>query len=83
MRIWKRRATDDECNRITEQESLMAGRIMNGLTRAQIAERCGRSVEQVLAFERGETDPTLSELRRYAHAAGVLVLWHVESGGKQ
>ncbi|AHH20798.1 hypothetical protein NONO_c60220 [Nocardia nova SH22a] len=75
MRWRRRKTTPEQANEITVQETLMAARIMNGITRAELASRWGVTVEQVMAFERGETDPRLSEIRRYAHAARALASW--------
>lgn len=57
----------------------MAARIHRGITRRELAEQIGITTEDVLAFERGETDPRLSELRRYAKAANALTQWEVIS----
>lgn len=41
-----------------------------GLTVQDVADRMGVSAGQVLALESGESDPTLSQIRRYALAVG-------------
>jgi transcriptional regulator with XRE-family HTH domain len=48
-------------------------RMARGLSVETVAERMGVAVETVRDFERYDTDPTLSQLRRYAHAIGALV----------
>lgn len=73
----RRKATPEQAQEVTIQETLMASRIIQGITRAELAGRWGVTVEQVIAFERGETDPRLSEVRRYAHAASTLASWTV------
>jgi len=55
------------------QEVLCAARVRHGLSRAQVAEVMGVDVEWVLAFESGDTDPRLSDIRLYAVAAQTMV----------
>lgn len=44
-----------------------------GLTQAQLAERMGVSQQAVHKFERRDSDPKLSTLRRYANAVEAIV----------
>jgi len=39
-----------------------------GLTRDQVAERCGTTVKRIGEFEDGEIDPTLEEIFNYVHS---------------
>lgn len=50
---------------------LKARRASSGLSTAVIAERMGVTVEAVEQIERYDSDPSLSQLRRYALAAGI------------
>lgn len=56
---------------------LVRCRIRHGLTVAAIAERMGWSEDDVIEFESPDADPTLADLRRYAHAAGALIHYDV------
>jgi transcriptional regulator with XRE-family HTH domain len=47
---------------------LVAFRIENRLSQAELARRCGVSQPAVARLERGEHEPRLSTLRRVAHA---------------
>jgi DNA-binding XRE family transcriptional regulator len=44
-----------------------------GVTQAMVAERLGISQPSVAAFERYDSDPKLSTIRRYAQVVGLLV----------
>ena len=74
----RRRATAAQADEIQIPETLFTARVMQGYTRAEVADKTGWTVEQVLAFERCETDPTLAQIRRYSHAIGVRTSWGVE-----
>jgi len=60
-------------------EALASSRAALGVTRSEVAHRTAGSVVEVLAFDLGITDPRLSTLRRYAHAAGLTVGHHVDA----
>ena len=47
---------------------LMAFRIEQGLSQAELAWRCGVSQPPIARLERGEHEPRLATLRRVAHA---------------
>lgn len=64
-------------------QSLAAQREARGLTVDQVAERTGFTPATVLAVENGAIDPSLSILRRYAHAVGVLTRHQVASAPAQ
>ena len=49
-----------------------------GVTQAMVAERLGISQPSVAAFERYDSDPKLSTIRRYAQVVGLLVGHKVE-----
>jgi DNA-binding XRE family transcriptional regulator len=49
-----------------------------GLTQTMVAERLGISQPTVAAFERYDSDPKLSTIRRYAQVVGLLVGHKVE-----
>lgn len=51
--------------------SLVTHRQKKNLTVEDVAVRMGMTVESVEEFEREGYDPSLSEIRRYAHAVGV------------
>ena len=52
---------------------LIRVRLHNGLTITAVAERLGWSELDVIEIESVTADPTLAELRRYAHAVGALI----------
>lgn len=54
-------------------EALAGARASGGMTRAQLADALDQDVEWVLAFDLGVIDPSLSAVRYYAYAAGVMV----------
>lgn len=58
--------------------SLVDLRKEQGLKQKDIADRLGISQPAVAAFERYDSDPKLSTVRRYAHAVGALVAHAVE-----
>jgi len=47
---------------------LVAFRLENGLSQAELARRCGVSQPAIARLERGEHEPRLATLRRVAHA---------------
>lgn len=49
-----------------------------GLTQGDVAERMGVTQQAVSKFERYDSDPKLSTVRRYANAVGALVEHRVE-----
>jgi transcriptional regulator with XRE-family HTH domain len=57
---------------------LVQARRDRGLSQKDVADRLGVSQPAVAAFERQDSDPKLSTIRRYAHAVGVIVAHTVE-----
>ena len=49
-----------------------------GFTQAQVAESMGVKQPTVADFEAHDSNPTLSRIRRYAHAVGALISHRVE-----
>jgi transcriptional regulator with XRE-family HTH domain len=63
---------------------LIAFRIEHGLSRAELARRCGVSKPAIARLERGEHEPRLATLRRVAHALDAdLVLDFAFRNGKR
>lgn len=60
-------------------DELSAARRAHGLSQTAIAARMGTSQSAVARLERGDLDPRLSTLERYAAAVGRTVDWHVRS----
>ena len=58
-------------------EDLIAARVSQGLTQAQVAERIGITQPAVAVFERYDANPTLETISRYAHAIGALITYTV------
>jgi transcriptional regulator with XRE-family HTH domain len=52
---------------------LVEMRHASGLTQEQVAERIGRNKSAVSRFERLDSDPRLSTIRRYARAVGAVI----------
>jgi transcriptional regulator with XRE-family HTH domain len=52
---------------------LIGARSRAGLTQAEVAERMGTSQSTVARLESGTATPSLSTLKRFAHAAGARV----------
>jgi transcriptional regulator with XRE-family HTH domain len=50
------------------------------LSQGQLAKRLGLSQPTVAAFERYDSDPKLSTIRRYAHALGVVITHRLDFG---
>jgi transcriptional regulator with XRE-family HTH domain len=54
-------------------QSLIALRKKKGLSQETVGERMGISQPGVAAFEAMDSNPTLSSVRRYAHAVGARI----------
>ena len=63
-------AMDDAEVRLSVTDSLRAGRKAAGLTQKDVANAMGTTQSAVSDLERGDTDPQLSTLQRYARATG-------------
>lgn len=59
-------------------DALIRVRKERGLTQTQVAASMGVTQPTVADFEAHDTNPTLSRIRRYAHAVGALVSHRVE-----
>ncbi|MDR1188372.1 MAG: helix-turn-helix domain-containing protein [Bifidobacteriaceae bacterium] len=68
-----RRADDLVRNHENLLDALVAMRKRHGLTQAEVAERMGVTQPSVAQFERYDSNPTLSTIRRYAMAVGAVV----------
>lgn len=55
------------------KSQLIRAREQRGLSQRQVAERMGVTQQAVNKFERYDSDPKLSTLRRYANAVGAVV----------
>ncbi|WP_305781466.1 helix-turn-helix domain-containing protein [Nocardia nova] len=71
--------------RLTREElrfhtDLVDARVKAGMTTSDVAKRLGIRVEQVEAFERIDSNPTLSEIRYYLLAVGNWVEFNLRSG---
>lgn len=64
-------------------DALVRVRIKRGMTQAQVAEAMGIKQPTVADFEAHDSNPTLSRIRRYAHAVGALVAHKVEMDSGQ
>lgn len=60
-------------------DELVAARRGRGLSQTEIAARMGTSQSAVARLERGDVDPRLSTLERYAAAVGRRVDWRIRS----
>lgn len=58
-------------------DDLMAIRKTKGLDRIVVAKRIGITVSRLVDLEKGDIDPTLGEVRRYANALGVSVQYRI------
>jgi len=58
-------------------QSLITLRKKKGLSQEIVGERMGISQPGVAAFEAMDSNPTLSSVRRYAHAIGARITHHV------
>ena len=61
--------------------ALAAKRAERGLSQREVAARLGTSQAAVARLERGEGDPTLSTLARFALALGQQLEWRLVEGG--
>lgn len=62
------------------KEKLVATRKAAGLSQADVAAALRRKVRDIKAFERLDSNPTLSMIRYYAYAVGALVTFDVTAG---
>jgi len=67
--------------RLAVTETLRDGRKQSGLSQKQVAAAMGTTQSAVSDFERGETDPQLSTIQRYARATGARVRILVDQPG--
>lgn len=59
-------------------QALVHVRAENRLTQSEVAARMGVTQPTVADFESHDSNPTLSRIRRYAHAVGALISHRVE-----
>lgn len=76
-----RAAMSEAEERLAVTESLRDGRKQSGLSQKQVAAAMGTTQSAVSDFERGETDPQLSTIQRYARATGARVRVLVDQPG--
>ena len=57
---------------------LVRERRSSGMSQANVAERLGITQPTVAAFERHDSDPRLSTIRRYAQVVGIMVTHQTE-----
>lgn len=57
---------------------LVRARKERGMTQQDVADKLGVSQPTVADFEREDSDPKLSTIRRYAHAVGAIVTHQVD-----
>ncbi|MEU2000939.1 helix-turn-helix domain-containing protein [Rhodococcus sp. NPDC019627] len=60
-------------------DELVATRLEHGLTQTDIAAQMGTSQSAIARLERGDIDPRLSTLERYAAAVGRTVDWTISA----
>ncbi len=60
-------------------DALIDLRISNGISQETVADRMGVTQPAVAAFEREDSNPTLSSIRRYALAVGAKITYQVSS----
>lgn len=60
-------------------DELVASRRRHGFSQTDIAARMGTSQSAVARLERGDIDPRLSTLERYAAAVGGTVDWRIRT----
>lgn len=60
-------------------DALIKLRVSNGISQETVAERMGVTQPAVAAFEREDSNPTLSSIRRYALAIGAKITYEVSS----
>ncbi|MEH0148090.1 helix-turn-helix transcriptional regulator [Corynebacterium sp. Q4381] len=65
-----RDAASDAEARLALADALRAARRAAGLTQKDVAEAMGTTQSAISDLERGDTDPQLSTLQRYARATG-------------
>lgn len=68
-----RAAVEDAEERLAITEALRESRKQSGLSQKHVAAEMGTTQSAVSDFERGETDPQLSTIQRYARATGARV----------
>lgn len=73
----EQRALDQADADIQMLHALVQHRRDSGLSQAEVAEEMGRDKSSVCRFERLDSDPRMSTVRRYAGAIGALVSHHV------
>lgn len=64
-------------------DDLMAIRRGRGIDDATMCRRMGVSAERLAGIENGDVDPTLGQIRRYAHAIGATIEHHVTALGNE
>ena len=62
--------------------TLAARRVQIGLSQREVAARMRTSQAAIARFERGETDPRLSTIERFAAAIGQRVEWKIVDDGR-
>lgn len=58
---------------IIEKVSLPIARKIKGITQIQLAKACNVSVSTVSNWERGKTEPTVSQAKKIANVCGVRI----------
>ena len=58
---------------IIEKVSLPIARKIKGITQTQLAKACNVSVSTVSNWERGKTEPTVSQAKKIANICGVKI----------
>lgn len=58
-------------------DELVSIRESKGLDRVVVAKRMGVTVDYLFYFEHGYIDCTMSDIRRYAHALGVIIEYNI------
>ncbi len=58
---------------IIEKVSLPIARKIKGITQTQLAKACNVSVSTVSNWERGKTEPTVSQAKKIANVCGVKI----------
>lgn len=64
-------------------DALISLRTSSGISQESVAERMGVTQPAVAAFEREDSNPTLSSIRRYALAVGARITYDVSSAFNQ
>lgn len=72
-----RKLVDNDAKLMSE---LLSMRRTKDIADDTVARRMGVTVEQLIAIDSGTLDPTLGQVRRYAHAIGALVEHSVMDG---